>query len=182
MVAAVGFRNGGLIGSVTWSIFSRKKSTEVSEHMKRRIVLSIAMFLVIASFAMSSSDATVSAARNSLTRFDTGVITLGADQLLRINVNGSAGNDTINVQTTRQVYGQPVCNAGVCQSFLIIVEALPVMTVESSEMLTFNVVPTTSSGGVRALVTANDPFADVTAHVVDANTGKTQIILDIMGY
>ena len=54
--------------------------------MKRRIALSIALVLSIVSVSLMSSDSTANAARPQTYVADTGMITLGANQLLRITV------------------------------------------------------------------------------------------------
>jgi hypothetical protein len=72
--------------------------------MKRRITLSIALTLSVILLSLTSSDSTVKAQNQLKIIAETGLITLGPNQALRLTVNTGAGNDTIKIRFRRQEY------------------------------------------------------------------------------
>ena len=113
------------------------------------------------------------AARGQQTRpkaaFDTGVVTLGPNQILRITVNGQGGNDTITVGFRRMSYSQGACNGGVCRLSLNDEDQFPVFTLAPGEAASFD-IPNTAFG-VRGLLLSGDQNVRVTAQIVNTATG-----------
>ena len=82
--------------------------------MKRKVTLSIVLMLSVVLLSPVGFDTTAEARRTREFTGDTGLIALGANQLLRITVSGTAGNDTINVTFRRMFYtGTTNVNNGV---------------------------------------------------------------------
>ena len=135
--------------------------------MKRRIALTLAL-------ALLTLTGLPHAARGQQQRkpaaFDTGVVTLGPNQILRITVSGQGGNDTITVNFRRMTYGQGACNDGACKLTLIDLDQFPVVTLGPGEAASFD-IPNAGSG-FRGLLLGNILTAAVTAQIIDAATGQ----------
>ena len=86
--------------------------------MKRRITLSIALALSVVLVSLMSSDSTAKAQPGGLRRIaDTGIVTLGPNQIIRLTVVGTGfGSNPDNLCFRRVEYGEGTCNSdGVCK-------------------------------------------------------------------
>jgi hypothetical protein len=112
-------------------------------------------------------------------RGDTGVITLGMGQVLRITVNGKDGNDTFGVRFAWTRYMPAGCNTeGVCRHTIQSQGATAPVNAGGGEAASFEMQGTGS--GVRVVVlafgdvagdgTINAADGAVVAHVIMANT------------
>jgi len=148
--------------------------------MKRKSTLSVAMAL---SLFVSMVIPLTAQAQQPPKRFrgDTGVITLGMGQVLRITVNGKDGNDTFRVRFAWMKYMPTGCNTdGVCRHTVQSEGITTPVNVGANQAASFDVQGT--GGGVRVsvFVAAGDVTADeqiintatgeVTSHVIMANT------------
>src|SRR5215213_7987570 len=92
--------------------------------MKRKITLSLVLLLL-------SPSGFAPAARGQQQRtkvaFDTGTVTLGPNQILRITVNGQGGDDAVAVSFRRMSYSQGACNNGACRLPLNDEDQFPVL-------------------------------------------------------
>lgn len=175
--------------------------------MKRRIALSITLVLSIVLVSLMSSDSTVQAKNQQATgntgfatlglpnnlmsdhrdgpRF-TGTITLGQGQILRLTVNGGAGNDTLRVRFSSMVYGQTGCNNGVCKH--VIVGAGPgggPFTIIPGEALSLDITQPPGASGVSGIIELGGSpqgisNARVNAQIINAQTGEVQAIIAIL--
>lgn len=86
--------------------------------MKRILTLSIAIALSVL-FALTTSDSTANAARTRRYVADTGMVTLGPSQLLRVTVapaadDGGIPTESISFNFDQLVYSRGACTGGVC--------------------------------------------------------------------
>ena len=135
--------------------------------MKRKITLSLALVLLsLSGFAP--------AARGQQQRpkvaFDTGTVTLGPNQILRITVNGQGGNDTVTVGFRRMSYSQGACNSGVCRLPLLDEGQSPMLMLPPGEAASFDIPDT--AFGVRGVVLSGNQNVRVTAQIIDTATGN----------
>ena len=142
--------------------------------MKRKMTLSIALVLSIGLVSLLSSDSTVKAQNQIRVEADTGLITLGRDQILRLTVTAGAGNGTSTVRFRRQEYIDTGATAGVRKlaiSSQDLSETIPLMPGEAAS-LDFRRCAYPMCGGVRAVVLSNSRNVKVTAIVFDTSTQR----------
>jgi hypothetical protein len=102
--------------------------------------------------------------------FDTGVVTLAPNQILRITVNGQGGNDAVTVGFRRMTYSQGTCAGGVCRLSLNDEDRFPVLTLQPGEAASFDIPHT--AFGVRGVVLTGGQNVRVTAQIIDTVTGE----------
>lgn len=142
--------------------------------MKRRIILSVAFALSVVLLSLMRSDST-QAQRAERFIADTGVVALGADQVLRITADWNGdGPDTVGIRFRRMEYAQETCNGGVCQSSVSSQNVSAPMALMPGEALSVAVDPTDPTGGiyVRGVVLSSSKNVGVTAEIIDIITGK----------
>ena len=85
--------------------------------MKRRITLSIALVVSVLLVSLMSSDSTAKAQQQMRFVADTGMVTLGPNQELRVTVAAGDVNaeDSISVRFKQMEYMQTTCNGGACK-------------------------------------------------------------------
>lgn len=141
--------------------------------MKRRIILSIALVLSIVLISLlTSSDSTVTAQNQMRAVADTGVVTLGPNQILRVTAAaGDLNGDDMRVRFRRVKYAQVACTGdGVCKQSIVS------QTTSAAIMLTTNesaVVDAADYVLWRVVVLSNNRNAQVTAAIINASTGET---------
>ena len=158
--------------------------------MKRRITLSIALVLSIVLVSLMSSDSTANAARPQTYVADTGMIPLGANQLLRITVapadGGVVPTGTVTFTVDGVTYVRGTCDGGICKYFsssqttsdpitLALGEAVSVDTVTGATgqfTLTFNGQTGLPNVRVNALI------IDTTSGAVVGHTGVQVALAD----
>ena len=114
--------------------------------MKNRIALSVALGLSVALLSLVSFNRTASAQRQTKSTWDTGVVTLGPNQILRITVVNPS-TDAANIRFNRMEYVQGSCNNGVCKQSLIEEVTFPTVNLASGESASVDIVNT--SFGVK---------------------------------
>ena len=142
--------------------------------MKRRITLSIALVLSIVLVSLTSSDSTVKSQNQIRFVADTGLITLGPNQILRLTVNTRDGNDTINVRFRRQEYIDTSTTAGIRKLAISSQESsdlIPLMPGEATT-LDFRRCISPICGGVRGMVLSNNRGVQVNTMIIDSATGE----------
>ena len=144
--------------------------------MRRKIILSIAVILSITLLLLTSSDSTVKAQNQIRVVADTGIVTLGPNQKLRVSVM-EAGSDNITLENyvfRRMTYTQSVCNGGICKSVVSSQTTSPVKTLQTGEAALFDMIDPQG----RVMVLSNSQRTKVTAMIIDTVTGDvTQIIM-----
>jgi hypothetical protein len=134
--------------------------------MKRQITLSLVLALLpLLGFAAAAR------AQQPRTKvaFDTGVVTLGPSQVLRLTVNGQGGNDAVTVVFRRMSYSPATCGGGVCRLPLNDEGQSPALTLPPGEAASFD-IPNTAFG-VRGVVLSGGQNVRVTAQIIDTATG-----------
>ena len=140
--------------------------------MKRNIALALgALSLVLVS--LLSSDSSVRAQQDrKLVTFDTGVVSLGPNQRLRLSVTGgdfnSDGDTTVGFRAIQ--YAQGVCGGGVCQFANAGVTTSGPFTLAAGEGVSLELVATTYG---RGIVSSNRKNVRVTASIINTVTGDT---------
>jgi len=159
--------------------------------MKRITVLSVALGLGIALLALISSDSRTKAApvrtyysepkagprakplppRTYIA--DTGMITLGPNEFLRMTVVAARSRQptSLTVTFTGQVT-ESVCNGGVCTHTVTSEYTTAPVTLMQGQAASHDIVPTPGASAVRAVVTGNSPDMLVNGLIIDGTTGQ----------
>jgi hypothetical protein len=146
--------------------------------MKRKITLSIALALSIVLLSLFKSDSAVNAEQPQRFRFDTGVITLGTNQVLRVTtVSGQGSGDPIPVEIISLNYMQTACNGGICKQAVSSQTVSAPVLLASNEAATFTCIP--GSVTVRAVVLSNNRNLRVNAIVFDTSTQRVAATLEM---
>ena len=145
--------------------------------MKRRIRLSVALVLGLVMLAQMSSDSTAIAqqgGRRSVT--DTGILTLGANEVLRLTVTPKdrALTGTIMVRFRRLEYAPSSCNGGVCEQVVTSQTTSDPIALDGGEGASFD-IPNTAFG-VRGVVLSSSPNVEVRGIVFDTSTQRINAI------
>ena len=140
--------------------------------MKRNIALALAaLSLLSVSLLMSDSSVRAQQTRRLVT-FDTGVVSLGPNQILRLMVTGgdfnSDGDTTVGFRTIK--YTQGVCDGGVCQLVNAGSTTSGPHTLAAGEGVSLELVATTYG---RGIVSSNRKNVRVTASIINTLTGET---------
>ena len=139
--------------------------------MKRRLALSIALTLSIVLLSLLSSDSTAHAQQRTRFLADTGIVTLGPNQVLRVTVAAPVdGADFLAVRFRRMQYAQGACSGGVCKLASVTDLILDPFTLMSGEAASIVVDPSDPSGNT---VRSSNRKARVTATIVNTLTGET---------
>jgi hypothetical protein len=139
--------------------------------MKRKIILSITIALSIALLLLIKSDSTVSAEPPQRFIFDTGVVTLGANQILQVTaVSGQGSGDPIPTEFRQRNYTPTGCSGGVCKYAVSSQTTSEPLLLAPNEAATFTCIP--GSVTVRANVSTNSKNTQVNASIIDTITGK----------
>ena len=147
--------------------------------MKRRITLSIALALSIVLVSLTSSDSTVKAQNQVRVVTDTGLITLGPNQILRLTVSNRDGNDTINVRFRQQEYIDTGTTAGVRKLAISSQDSSDLIPLMPGEAVSLDVrrCAYPLCGGFYAHVLSNSQNVRVNAMIIDTVTGDTTSVL-----
>jgi hypothetical protein len=137
--------------------------------MKRSIALAVALAVSGILLSLASSDSTTQAQQRRLFQWDTGVVSLGPNQVLRIvgDWNGD-GDTTVGFREIK--YGQGACNGAVCKLVIIGTAASGPYNVPAGEAISLDLVATTYG---RGIVTSNRRDVQVTASIINTLTGDT---------
>lgn len=145
--------------------------------MKHRIVLSIALAVSVVLVSMTSSDSAATAERPRRFRADTGLVTLGPNQVLRVTagtLSFDPNMDPLTVRLSGIQYVQGNCNGGVCKHASAnsnpVVVSLDLMPGEAASM---DITPMPNSSGVRGVIWSNRRNVVVTATIINTVTGET---------
>ena len=147
--------------------------------MKHKITLSIALALSLVLISLTASDSTVSAQpQQQRAVFDSGMVTLGANQALRVTIVGDwNGDNDVNVRFRQTEYTQEgTCSGGVCKYAVASQNTTAPLTLTPGEAATQTLLATTYG---RSTVFSNSRHVRVTAAIINTLTGETvtQIIM-----
>ena len=141
--------------------------------MKRRIALTMALALGSLLVSLTTSDSTARAQQQTRFRGDTGIVTLGPNQVLRVTATGDVdGNDFLAVRFRRVQYGQGPCDGGVCTLASVTDLIIDPMILKPGEAASLDLAQA-GFKGVRILVQSNRRNVQATAMIIDTVTGET---------
>ena len=138
--------------------------------MKRSIASAITLAVSLILLSLVSSDSTTQAQlRGKLFHWDTGVVALGPNQVLRIvgDWNGD-GDTTVGFREIK--YGQGACNGPVCKLVILSSTTSGPHIVPAAEAIALDLVASTYG---RGIVTSNRRDVQVTASIINTTTGET---------
>ena len=143
--------------------------------MKRNIILSIALVASVAALLLFKSHLTVNAEPPQKFVWDTGVVTLGENQILRVvSVDGELGGGLYGEVIRRLEYQQGACEAGICKQTIASQTITPPITHAPNEALS---IDTPNGGSWRIVGLTNNRKARVTAIVFDTSTQRVVSVL-----
>ena len=142
--------------------------------MKRRITLSIALVLGVVLLSLMSSDSTATAQRIRIQTCNTGVITLGPNEILRMTALSRVNVNT-NVQFRKIEGSLGTCDGGVCKLSWINSVEFPTVVLAPGEAAFFDI----DGGYFGAHGTATFKFTDIiiTNVVINSVTGGVVAIM-----
>jgi len=148
--------------------------------MKRRNALSMMFTLsvVLVSLASSASTAQAQPASRKVVA-DTGIVSLGPNQVLRLTLmgdfNGDADVDAADYALFRRMeYGQETCGGdGICKLVVTSQSATNPIRLRPGEALFFTNNPGGGLFGVRILALSNRRSVRATATIINTITGET---------
>lgn len=139
--------------------------------MKRNITLALAALGLILVLLWSFDSAVRAQQTRKIVTFDTGVVTLGPNQMLRVTIVGDFNNDGDTTVGLRGIkYAQGACGGGVCQLVNTGATATGPYTLAAGEAVSLELVATTYG---RGIVSSNRQNVRVTAAIIDTLTGDT---------
>jgi signal recognition particle receptor subunit beta len=150
--------------------------------MKRRITLSIALVVSVVLVSLMSSDSTAKAQNQTRSVWDTGVITLGANQTLRVTVvQTGSGTDNTRVSFRKMQYSTGTCNAdGVCKHSTATASDYETNLVAGEAASVVMEFPGNTFAGVRAMVSSNSRNMKVNVLIIDTITGEVLSYGDVI--
>ena len=141
--------------------------------MKRKMTLSlmlgVSMLLSLTGFAATAQGRT-----RRMPIADTGVVTLGPNQILRVTADWD-GDGAASVQFRQATYMPTGCSGGVCKHIVASPEYFSAVTLMPGEAASIDIL--SNSFGVRAVVSSDNPNVRVNAVIVDATTGNIIAVL-----
>lgn len=149
--------------------------------MKQKITISIALIASIIFVSLVISDSTVQAQRNRRFSGDTGAITLGPNQILRLTVNAQDGNDTLNVRIKQIYYDTGNCSNNVCRHSIASQMQTEIISLAPGEAASLEGDPDQPFiiGAMRMVIEGNNPMK-VNAQIIDTTNGEVQGIIAIL--
>jgi hypothetical protein len=152
--------------------------------MKRRIILSIVLVLSVALLALTKSDSTVNAEKPQKFAWDTGLVSLGPNQILRVvSVDGELGGGLYGEVIKRFEYRQTACSGGICKHSIAAQTISPPLALAPNESASID----TQSGGLwRIVIVSSNRNLRVNALIIDTVTGEvtaftTDLVIDVSG-
>ena len=149
-----------------------RKGKEMTSKFRLAVALVSSVALLLMTF-----DSTTRAQPRQRFVADTGVITLGPNQVLRITVGPNIGDNVGNiiVRFGHTNYVPDACNTdGVCKLSGTNVFTGP-MTLMPGEVASHDILPT--GAGVRGIVVTTSQKVRVNAAIVNAVTGDTDVVM-----
>src|SRR5687767_14947019 len=115
--------------------------------MKRSIGLAVALAVSVILLSLAISDSVSQAQQRRLFQWDTGVVSLGPNQVLRIAGDWNSDGDT-TVGFREIKYGQGACNGTVCKLITISSTTSGPHTLAAGEGISLDLVATTYGRGI----------------------------------
>jgi hypothetical protein len=141
--------------------------------MKRNITLTAMFAVSLVLVSLASSDSSIQAQqRGRLFHWDTGVVKLGPNQVLRVagDANGDADIDSTDLAFRESKYGQGACNGSVCKLNTLSTTERGPFRLSAGEAMSLELGATTFG---RVIVTSSRRHVRVTASIMNTTTGET---------
>lgn len=142
--------------------------------MKRRFTLMIALVLSIGLVMLMTDDSQAQGNRRAV--FDSGMVTLAPNQLLRLTLTPPQGNNiSLNYEEIKIAYLPGPCNNGVCK----LSASTPQSSrgqIDSGEAVSIDIMP--SGAAVRGVIRTNNRNARVNMMIIDTATGNIVSLSD----
>ncbi len=152
--------------------------------MKRKIILSTALILSLTILLLTSSDSRIEAQNQIKIVADTGMVTLGPNQELRLSILSGTptANGSFNFRIRRMSYTQESCTGGVCKQNIETQTTSEVITVIPGEAVSIDfrrcIAPLCSGVFVRGVILSDSRDVRVNAMIIDTATGKIVSMTD----
>ena len=144
----------------------------MTRRMTSSIVLTLSLLISLVSFAT-----TAQGQQRFKPVFDTGPITLGFNQVLRLFLSKDRG-ETIAVRFGKAAYMPLGCNGdGVCKYSLASESLSTPVILNLGEAASMDITLANNNYAVRGTVLSNDPNVRVNAVIIDGNTGNIIAVL-----
>jgi predicted membrane protein len=159
-------------------ILTKKTKKEQRKRMKRKITISIALVLSVVLVSLMISDRAATAAPIRTFVGDTGVITLGPNQMLRMTV--ANGLDTATVSFRGLEYTEGTCEGGVCKHMISSQTVSDPVMLAPGEAARLDIVgheTCSSCTAVRAVMTSNRKMT-VNVLIINTTTGEVDAFFD----
>jgi hypothetical protein len=142
--------------------------------MYRRIALSIVLAVSLISLSFLSSDSTARAQKENKSTWDTGVVTLGPNQILRITVAlGDTGTHEVVARFRRMEYIDTGTTAGIVSKLTIASQTTSdPITLAPGGGLSTDFYSASEGRWVRGVVLSDSQDVRVTALIIDTTTGN----------
>ncbi len=147
--------------------------------MKQKITLSIALVMSIVLLSLTGFASTANAAPAQRYVADTGAVTLGPNQILRLTVTSAPSRDIVptdqvSLNFAKIEYQHGGCtNSSVCLHTILSQTTTEPVTLRRGEASSMDITQTPNGSAVRGLVYSNSNNIVVNAEVVDITTGAT---------
>ena len=150
--------------------------------MKPRHILSLAV-ATLAVLLAYKSDSTTEAAPPQRYTFDTGYLTPGENQLIRITVAlGDTGTHEVAYVRLRSIQAtQGSCSGGICAHNVSSQTTSDPLTLTPNESFSMDIYTASPGQGIRGVVLSDNGNLWVNAIVVNTITGETGATVNIMG-
>ena len=143
--------------------------------MKRRIALLLTLALACTAASFIRSDSVTRAQNTNRSVFDTGLISLGANQRLRVSF--SAGGDSGSLVIKKLSWLGQSCDVhGVCMTAVSAQEDAGPYQLSAGEAI---VIDVTGAGFTRVVTRTNIKNLKVIATIIDTTTGESQSCMEI---
>jgi hypothetical protein len=141
--------------------------------MKRRITLSTALALSIVVLSLMSWEPTANAAAARTYFADSGMVTLGPNQIFRVTVANTSSTRSLIVTFSAQVT-TVTCVGGVCTHTVASQTTTSPVTLTPGQAASHDIIQPPGAGAMRAIVAANSPDMQVNGLIIDATTGDVR--------
>ncbi len=143
--------------------------------MKRRITFSIALSLCIGIVGLMISDPSVKAAASRSYIADSGMITLGPNQIMRVTVANTSSQRSLTVAFTDQ-FTSAACSGGVCTHTVTSQTTTDPVTLLPRQAASHDIMPASGASAVRAIVVGNGSNMLVNGLIIDTTTGQSTVM------
>jgi hypothetical protein len=151
--------------------------------MKRKITLSIALVVSIISVLLMNSDSSVEAQNQIRGVGDTGTLSLGPNQILRVSAGALPSGLNVVIRFRQIKYEPTTVEQGITSLAVVSQTTSNAITLMPDEAATFDISDGNSNTAfVRGAVLSNQRDVKVNASIINSVTGQVDAIIDASGY